>query len=70
MIFYLSCSFSRCGTYFCYICGAKLPSENPYSHFSSPVGDCYQLLFEGVDNAEDDFLMVENEDEDEDFFMF
>ena len=47
--------FFRCGTNFCYLCGSKLPDVNPYSHFSQMNGDCFNLLFEGVEEDEFDF---------------
>ena len=39
--------FFRCGTHFCYLCCNKLPSINPYSHFSLTGGECFNQLFEG-----------------------
>jgi hypothetical protein len=60
----ISLSFSRCRTFFCYLCGDKLPTENPYSHFSDLGVNCYNKLFEGVD---DEFVFMEDEDgEDQD----
>ena len=39
----------RCETNFCWLCGTKLPKQNPYSHFNVRGGKCYGALFEGVD---------------------
>merc|ERR1712241_255759 len=46
---------NKCGTNFCYLCGAKLPLVNPYSHFSLKDGQCFNQLFEGVEEDEFDF---------------
>ena len=63
--------FFRCNTFFCYLCGAKLPAQNPYGHFSE-FGDCYQQLFEGVDNLDEEFFFVDSDEESEedDFPIF
>jgi E3 ubiquitin-protein ligase RNF14 len=51
----MTCTKCRC--YFCWLCGAHLKQDNPYSHFITPGETCYQQLFEGIEN--DDFLMEE-----------
>ena len=38
-------------TFFCYLCGAKLNKDTPYAHFSDPSVQCYNLLFEGVEQV-------------------
>jgi len=58
--------FFRCNTYFCYLCGAKLPAQNPYGHFSIIGNECYQQLFEGVDDLDEEFFFVDDEESDED----
>ena len=40
----------RCGTNFCWLCGAQLPRQNPYSHFNFVGGEtvmqsCFFLSF-------------------------
>ena len=60
---------NKCNTFFCYICGAKLPAQNPYSHFSVRGGDCYQLLFEGADDDEFDEFELLDEDSDDDIWF-
>ncbi|GIX88089.1 e3 ubiquitin-protein ligase RNF14 [Caerostris darwini] len=37
----------KCGTFFCWTCGAHLNRANPYEHFNSRTGDC--ILFEQND---------------------
>ena len=49
MYFYRLLLHSRCDTYFCYLCEAKLPRANPYAHFSSPNTTCYNQLFQGIE---------------------
>ncbi|KAI9057191.1 RWD-domain-containing protein [Trametes sanguinea] len=41
----------KCGTHYCYRCGARLDRKSPYKHFSVP-GPCFSKLFdmEEVDN--------------------
>ncbi|TCD70047.1 translation termination inhibitor protein itt1 [Steccherinum ochraceum] len=43
---------AKCGQHFCYRCGDKLASSNPYGHFSTPGLKCFSMLFdtESVDN--------------------
>lgn len=36
----------QCNTHFCYLCGAWLNGENPYTHFNQPGRECYQRLWE------------------------
>ena len=58
--------YIRCGTFFCYLCGARLPAQNPYSHFSYREGECFQLLFEGADDmGDDEFEFLDDEDEED-----
>ena len=37
---------ARCGQHFCYRCGDKLHSSNPYQHFSTPGKPCFSKLFD------------------------
>ncbi|GAO48674.1 hypothetical protein G7K_2844-t1 [Saitoella complicata NRRL Y-17804] len=38
----------RCGTHFCFLCGAYLVSRNPYGHYNVVGQGCYGRLFEGL----------------------
>jgi len=57
---------NKCGTNFCYLCGAKLPIANPYSHFSMRDGGCFNLLFEGAEDFDDEFDFVFDEEDSDD----
>ncbi|KAJ7169643.1 hypothetical protein C8R46DRAFT_1089489 [Mycena filopes] len=37
---------TRCKTHFCFRCGCKLTSDEPYIHFSDRHNSCYQKLFD------------------------
>ena len=52
--FSIICSYyySRCNTYFCYLCESPLSKVNPYGHYSNPQSKCFNQLFEGA-NQED-----------------
>lgn len=52
---------SSCQLFFCWICQAALSRVNPYSHFSNPNSNCYNLLFQGFQEEE------EEEEEQEEF---
>ena len=39
---------TRCSGHFCFLCGGKLPKENPYAHFSDKSVNCYNRLFDIV----------------------
>ena len=41
-------SCTKCGTLFCWLCNARLPQANPYTHFNVPGSKCYNQLFAGV----------------------
>ncbi|KAF0304169.1 E3 ubiquitin-protein ligase RNF14 [Amphibalanus amphitrite] len=41
-------SCTKCGTLFCWLCNARLPRENPYTHFNVPGSKCFNQLFAGV----------------------
>jgi len=49
---------AKCGTHFCYRCGAKLQGSNPYVHFSTPGRACYMKLFD-VHSADEDWQPVD-----------
>ncbi|KAL1409025.1 hypothetical protein Q8F55_005849 [Vanrija albida] len=36
----------QCRTHFCYRCGAKLPADHPYAHFSLKNTPCFNKLFD------------------------
>ena len=40
---------TKCRTFFCWLCGAHLAKNNPYGHFNTPGGGCFNQLFQGVD---------------------
>lgn len=47
----------RCHCYFCWLCFCILSKNDPYSHFNSKNSECFEKLFEGawnLDNDEDD----------------
>ncbi|KAF9229656.1 hypothetical protein BS17DRAFT_771752 [Gyrodon lividus] len=50
---------AKCGTHFCYRCGAKILSTNPYQHFSIPHTPCFSKLFDLVPSTEDEWQPVE-----------
>lgn len=36
----------NCKTHFCYLCGFWIPADNPYKHFNTQGGACFQRLWE------------------------
>lgn len=66
---------SKCQTYFCWLCLKVLNKSDPYSHFNKANSECFEKLFEGVyninndeDNDEDDGAdNQDDEDSDSDF---
>jgi len=56
---------NKCGTHFCYLCGNKLPNINPYSHFSLTGGECFNQLFEGVEDLDEEFDFVFDDEDSE-----
>ena len=55
----------RCNTNFCWKCTKKLSSSDPYEHFREG-GGCFGLLFEGVDNVDDEEWLDDFLEEDAD----
>ncbi|KAK0093349.1 hypothetical protein PV326_013774 [Microctonus aethiopoides] len=53
----------RCNTFFCWTCGVRLDHNNPYVHYRSPDSKCFNKLYLGLIDEEDD----DYEDEDEAF---
>ncbi|KAL6304222.1 hypothetical protein BKA93DRAFT_733706 [Sparassis latifolia] len=49
---------AKCGTHFCYRCGAKLLAQDPYAHFSRPGQRCYMKLFD-IHSEENDWQPVD-----------
>ncbi|BFZ54361.1 hypothetical protein PYCC9005_001395 [Savitreella phatthalungensis] len=45
----------RCGTHWCFNCGASISKLNPYAHFSDKSLACYGQLFNGMTGAEGPF---------------
>ena len=61
-----------CATNFCWLCNAKIYSNDAYTHFkTTSKSSCVGLLFEGSNESEEDFLdeMYENYIDDE-FYEF
>ncbi|XP_041375612.1 E3 ubiquitin-protein ligase RNF14-like [Gigantopelta aegis] len=59
---------TKCRNYFCWICEKSLSRTNPYKHFSELNNDCFNRLFEGIDqNMEFDDWEEGDEDDDDDF---
>ncbi|EFO21998.1 RWD domain-containing protein [Loa loa] len=55
---------TKCGHYFCWLCGIALNKNDPYSHFNtSGPGSCYNRLFEGVED-DDNYGVVDDDVED------
>lgn len=63
---------SKCQCYFCWLCLSKLSKIDPYSHFNLRTSECFEKLFEGVENEDGEpnrMLEVnldDNEQEDQD----
>ncbi|XP_039284675.1 E3 ubiquitin-protein ligase RNF14 [Nilaparvata lugens] len=64
----------RCSTYFCWNCLTRLDVKAPYAHYYDRNSPCYNRLFEGAPNEDDDEVFVvldgfdDEEEDDEDFF--
>ncbi|RZF36039.1 hypothetical protein LSTR_LSTR005855 [Laodelphax striatellus] len=67
----------RCSTYFCWNCLTRLDAKAPYAHYYDRNSPCYNRLFEGTPNDEEDdevFVVLDNfiddddDDDDEDDF--
>ena len=52
----------KCRAYFCWLCMSTLSRSNPYQHFNAPGSECFNKLFEGIDDDDDD-------DDDEDWWL-
>ena len=52
----------KCRAYFCWLCMATLSRSNPYQHFNSLGSECFNRLFEGVEDDDDD------DDDDDDWW--
>lgn len=50
----LSVLSRSCGGHFCFLCAQKLQALNPYKHYNTPGTPCYQKLFHGQAQNEDD----------------
>lgn len=67
----------RCNTFFCWTCGVRLDHNNPYVHYRSPDSKCFNKLYLGLIDEEDDdyededeaFDYVYYDEDDEDFFI-
>lgn len=53
----------KCQTYFCWLCLGILSKADPYSHFNSKTSNCFERLFEGIDQND-------NNQRDEERFEF
>lgn len=64
---------TKCHCYFCWLCFKILSKNDPYSHFNSANSECFEKLFEGVENNENnnnnnndnDNIQENNENNDE-----
>ncbi|KAI3660656.1 hypothetical protein MP638_004648 [Amoeboaphelidium occidentale] len=52
---------SVCYEHWCWLCGSWISGSNPYHHFNSEQGQCYQKLFENA-VFDDQELVVDEED--------
>lgn len=43
---HMSCA--KCQAHFCYLCGSRLNAQQPYTHFNTPGGGCFNRLFDGL----------------------
>ncbi|CAG0914197.1 unnamed protein product [Notodromas monacha] len=64
----------KCGSFFCWLCSALLPKDNPYAHFSRENVPCFNQLFAGTRDRDDhdDFEFFFREDldvDDEDILL-
>ncbi|KAL1952187.1 hypothetical protein VTO73DRAFT_1336 [Trametes versicolor] len=48
----------KCGSHYCYRCGARLDPKQPYKHFSTPGLRCFSKLFD-VESIDDEWQPVE-----------
>ena len=55
----------KCTANFCWLCGVLISTSNPYDHFNSPSGGCFNKLFEGlqlheeeIEDDEDDWVNI------------
>lgn len=55
----------KCGTAFCWMCLEILKSKDPYDHYNDRSSPCYNKLFLGVNVDEEDFELLDGEDEDD-----
>ncbi|XP_070554316.1 E3 ubiquitin-protein ligase RNF14-like isoform X2 [Ptychodera flava] len=53
----------KCRAYFCWLCLAMLSRGNPYTHFNTPGSECFNQLFQGMENFDGD---GDDEDDDDD----
>ncbi|CAL4197407.1 unnamed protein product, partial [Meganyctiphanes norvegica] len=51
----------QCKCYFCWLCNKILDKANPYSHYNSGASDCFNRLFEGVEE-EDEYFDSDDDD--------
>ncbi|KAJ3750098.1 RWD-domain-containing protein [Lentinula detonsa] len=52
---------SKCKQHFCYRCGSKLSATSPYQHFSTPGSECFNKLFDFI-NENDGWQPIEGFD--------
>nr|XP_018904544.1 PREDICTED: E3 ubiquitin-protein ligase RNF14-like [Bemisia tabaci]XP_018904545.1 PREDICTED: E3 ubiquitin-protein ligase RNF14-like [Bemisia tabaci]XP_018904546.1 PREDICTED: E3 ubiquitin-protein ligase RNF14-like [Bemisia tabaci] len=59
---------TKCGIFFCWVCGTCLSQDRPYDHFSNRTSKCFNLLFEGANVVDEEFdALLEEEEFDEQF---
>lgn len=44
----------KCQANFCWLCSTRLLNKSPYDHFNDPKSECYQKLYEGLFNIDQD----------------
>ncbi|KIY52890.1 hypothetical protein FISHEDRAFT_34477 [Fistulina hepatica ATCC 64428] len=50
---------AKCHQHFCYRCGTRLNSQNPYPHFSTPGLPCFNKLFDFIKPEDNEWQPVE-----------
>ena len=46
----------KCMNYFCWLCGKSLSKTDPYSHFNSRNSECFERLFEDIEQPAEEFI--------------
>lgn len=61
----------KCNAFFCWVCNTELRKNDPYSHYRDVGSQCFNKLYHGyVDEDDDNDYENEGSDEDEEqWFM-